>query len=219
MRSTQFDGLLPEAAIIFETTLSPEYEQGLFPNERRYIQNATPARQREFATGRFCARTALQKLGLGSIEIPVGHHREPLFPDAISGSITHVGTYCAAAVVSKEQACIGIDAEVNAPLDADVTGLILRPEEVQQVIALPKEQGICWERLVFSMKESFFKAYHQMVPEYIDFQDASSVIHAQTCDFYIQIQIDSPLARNWYKGRYRVQNDFIFSAIALTGAA
>ena len=52
----------------------------LFPEELRAIARATPARQREFALGRCCAREALALLGGPRVAIPVGRFRDPVWP-------------------------------------------------------------------------------------------------------------------------------------------
>ena len=47
----------------------------LHPEEEQYVLKAVATRRAEFATGRYCAREILAKLGYAEIAIPVGPKR------------------------------------------------------------------------------------------------------------------------------------------------
>ncbi len=73
---------------------------------------AIPARHQEFCLGRAAARAALQQLGRAPVPILRGPQREPLWPDGIVGSITHINGLALAALAERRLSTgIGIDLE------------------------------------------------------------------------------------------------------------
>ena len=70
----------------------------LFPQEASALATAVEKRRREFATGRACARRALDDLGIAPSAILPGERGAPQWPPGIVGSITHCAGYRAAAV-------------------------------------------------------------------------------------------------------------------------
>lgn len=139
------------------------------------LANAVLKRQVEFAAGRFCARQALQKLGYGGVAtLPVGQHRAPVWPDGYLGSISHGdGQAMAVAARNQEWRALGIDIETllsNEAAQPLVEHLMTAAE-----LAIGVAAGITLERwlsLVFSAKESLFKALYPFVGRYFDFLDA-----------------------------------------------
>lgn len=164
--------LLPGTAA--EEMFSDIRRAGLFPAEEAVLSGAPAQRRAEFATGRACARAALAALGLPATAILPGPRGEPQWPAGVTGSITHCAGYraCAAARLDNA-AALGIDAEPNRPL----------PEGVLADVAVPAERGwladrmatapeVCWDRLLFSVKESVYKAWFPLTGRALRFQDA-----------------------------------------------
>ncbi|MGW0791220.1 4'-phosphopantetheinyl transferase family protein [Streptomyces sp. NPDC002911] len=151
----------------------------LFPQEAEVVAGAVESRQREFATVRRCARTALARLGvapgpiLPAREGPAWASRAPKWPDGVVGSMTHCDGYRAAAVARRSAiASVGVDAEPNAPLPDGVEDLVVLPEErgiLERLVAA--EPAIAWDRLLFSAKESVFKAWYPLTGRWLDFSD------------------------------------------------
>jgi 4'-phosphopantetheinyl transferase EntD len=108
-------GILPPMVAVEETFGTP-YDVRLFPEERSAIAGAVEKRRREFVGARFCARSALEQLGLPAAPILPGPGGAPLWPEGVVGSITHCDGYCASAVASARGVlAVGIDAEPAAP--------------------------------------------------------------------------------------------------------
>src|SRR4029077_12401529 len=130
----------------------------LFPEEAALVQSAVRKRRCEFAAGRYLARRALRGLGVPPRPILRGPNREPTWPDGVVGSITHCSGYCAATVASADVIeAIGIDAEVNDALPDDVLRIVMRNSERNWTGS--RTDAIHWDRIVFSAKESVFKAW------------------------------------------------------------
>jgi 4'-phosphopantetheinyl transferase EntD len=212
---TAFDELLPRGTAIVEAEPGVCWETGLWPEEEPHIARAIDQRRREFTAGRNCARRALAALRVAPAAIGVGPAGEPLFPPGVSGSITHTGQYCAAAVVASEDiASIGIDADTRRPLPAGAVDVILRPDERQTLTIAAPFAG----KLVFCIKEAFFKAYFQRAARYLDFQDAHVTLMPSERRF--EIRVVGEYAAAWsrervFGGRYAMDNARIYAAVAM----
>ena len=154
--------IVPPGAVAVELTEGEDedFTAGLHAAERAAIEAASTGRRREFAGGRECARRALRVLGLDDVSLPVGANGAPVWPDGVVGSITHKGSYRAAAVAhSRDLAGLGIDAEIDARLPEGVLETIASGRELDEVERLLVERpGTHWDRLLFSAKEATVKA-------------------------------------------------------------
>ena len=146
---------------------------GLFSEEIECLGVVVEKRLREFTTGRACARKSLLKLGIPPCPIRIGPRREPIWPKGIAGSITHCSGYCAAAVARSLDLCsIGIDAEENLPLGGGVLEVIASPQERMEIRTLGGSR-LHWDRLLFSAKESVFKAWYCLANQWLDFSECT----------------------------------------------
>ena len=149
-----------------------------FPGEEFLVANAVETRRREFITARRCAREALAKLGYAPAPIRAGPKREPLWPAGLVGSITHTTGFRAAAVAPRSLlASIGIDAERNERLPDGVEELITVPGEPEMLAALSRAfPATHWSWLLFSAKESVYKAWYPLTGRLLGFEDARLAI-------------------------------------------
>jgi 4'-phosphopantetheinyl transferase EntD len=175
---------LPANVAVVETT--DDCDLGvLFPEERWLIAASSPSRQREFATGRQCARQALSLLGWPPMPVLRDPRRNPQWPAGLVGSITHCPGYCAAAVGPRTNYfAIGIDAEPNAALPPRVLNSVASREEQDHLWTLAQAQpGINWDRTIFSAKEAVYKAWYQLDPRWHDFHDVTIHLNADEQTF------------------------------------
>jgi 4'-phosphopantetheinyl transferase EntD len=193
---------------------------GLFAEEEMALRGSAPGRRREFITGRYCARKALGRLGVGPTPLLSGLRRGPRWPEGIVGSITHCAEFRAAAVARAEHvATMGIDAEPNEPLPPGVLDLVARPAEAAMLERLDPAAGICWDRLLFSAKEALYKAWHPVMRCSLGFEDAVVTISATAPAF--RARLNEPLrlksAGDVYIicGRWGVSQGVIATAIEL----
>lgn len=128
----------------------------------------------EFVTARRCAREALARLGYAPAPIRPGPRREPVWPEGVVGSITHCTGYRAAAVApAGALAGLGIDAEPHEPLPDGVAGVVLSAGEPDRLAALrAADPATHWDRLLFSAKESVYKAWYPLTGRWLGFEDA-----------------------------------------------
>ncbi len=173
--------LLPAAAVAVEA-FEDDPSAVLFPEEAALLSRAVDKRRREFTTARVCAHRALEGLGLPAAPILPGSRGAPGWPDGVVGSITHCAGYRAAAVArAAEVHTIGIDAEPNEPTPGGVLKEITVPAEEGWLAALTRTRpAVCWDRLLFSAKESVYKAWYPLAERWLGFGDAALVIHPGT---------------------------------------
>lgn len=167
--------LLAAAPVTVVETRRDAADPLLFPEEERVVARAVDKRRNEFATVRQCARTALAELGVPPVPILPGTKGEPRWPDGIVGSMTHCTGYRAAALArASEVLSLGIDAEPAAPLDnGDVLELVADETERSALAELgDRHPRIPWDRLLFSAKESVYKAWFPLTGRWLGFEDA-----------------------------------------------
>jgi 4'-phosphopantetheinyl transferase EntD len=193
----------------------------LFPAEEAAVGRAVEKRRREFTTGRACAHDALERLGLPPSPILSGERGEPRWPAGVVGSITHCDGYRACAVARmREIATVGIDAEVNAGLPEGVEAEIARPEELSWLRELKHEApAVHWDRLLFSAKESVYKAWFPLTELWLDFEEASVTVDLSAGTFSARLLVSGPLLGERrvtaFSGRWLVRDGLILTAIAL----
>ncbi|OIV36254.1 hypothetical protein BIV57_17275 [Mangrovactinospora gilvigrisea] len=169
--------LLPEMVAVREA--GPGADEAalgeLFPEEAELVAGAVENRRREFAAARRCARAALAELGVAAGPIGRGADREPLWPDGVVGSLTHCEGYRAAAVArSSRVRSVGIDAEpARALREPAVLRLVALEGERGMLGSLARaDGGVPWDRLLFSAKESVYKAWYPLTGRWLGFEDA-----------------------------------------------
>ncbi|MEU8244557.1 4'-phosphopantetheinyl transferase superfamily protein [Actinoplanes missouriensis] len=175
------ESLLPDPVVAAEAFGDNPGER-CFPGEEDVVGAAVEKRRREFVTARRCAREALGRLGLAPAPIRSGPRREPLWPPGVVGSITHCAGYRAAAVArSTDLASLGIDAEPHAPLPPGVYAEVTVPQERDMLDRLVRSApGVHWDRLLFSAKESVYKAWFPLTGRWLGFEQACLEIDGAT---------------------------------------
>ena len=150
--------------------------QKLHPAEENYFsQLSSVSRKEHYRSGRICAGEVLSKLGtLGQPVLRDPQTREPLWPEGISGAITHSGNWAAAAAGKTSDVLgIGIDLEdLERQVDSRISKHVCIPEEqkwLQECGEDLLEQNL---KIIFSAKESIFKAFFPYTTTYLHFHDA-----------------------------------------------
>ncbi|MFF4489544.1 4'-phosphopantetheinyl transferase [Streptomyces sp. NPDC001544] len=213
--------ILPAHVVTAETVEDlPNAE--LYPEEEAAIHHAGMGRRREFATVRQCARVALAGLGLPAAPIVPGADREPQWPDGVVGSLTHCDGYRAAALArDTDVASVGIDAEPHDSLPDRVLPMIAGPDESRHLSRLRSEiPEVHWDRLMFSAKESVYKAWFPLARTWLDFKEATVAFDPATRTFEAELHrsgafVDGrPVTR--LTGRWLVRNSLVFTSTILT---
>lgn len=214
---------LAQAGIAVAEAAIADHQDDLFSDERDAIASALPKRRREFATGRRLARLAMAQLGVEPRSLPVGPHREPLWPAALCGSITHTEGWCAAAVAQKGAgiAAIGFDLERDGPLAQDLIDAVCTEAErdhlAQQTHARRSHQA----HRIFSAKESFYKAQFAITGRYLDMHDVTVTLGLTDGRFVVEMNVDAaPFHRGrQFEGRLQSINGHIATAVVMSASS
>jgi 4'-phosphopantetheinyl transferase EntD len=215
--------LLPHGVVVVEALEDVPGEPS-FPGEEFLVVNSVESRRREFITARRCAREALAKLGYEPVPISAGRKREPLWPAGLVGSITHTTGFRAAAVASRSfLASIGIDTEQDERLPDGIEKAISVPGEPEMLAELSRAfPATHWSRLLFSAKESVYKAWYPLTGRQLGFEDARLSIDP-VGTFAAKLLVDGartdggpPLVE--LRGRFVVAHGLVATAVTVPSA-
>jgi 4'-phosphopantetheinyl transferase EntD len=174
-------------------TSATEYRtiDDLFPGEREAVAAACDSRQREFATGRWCARRLLAEIGVFAGEIKRGKNNEAVWPEGICGSITHTkGTCCVIAAFKTRYRSVGIDIEkVTRVISEPARRLFLNKDEIDWICSLPAVSPEVY-LTIFSIKESVYKMLYPLVKKVIGFSAISVQPLTNDGDFSCHVNKD-----------------------------
>lgn len=170
--------------------------QILFPQQ---LQKAVIKRRAEYLAGRFCAKQVLSALNIPCFDIISGPDRAPIWPENIIGSITHTqGVAMAMACQHTDVAGIGIDIEqlMSAEQELELQKQILHPDEYPLFRQLA-EQLSHPLTIIFSAKESIFKALYPSVKQFFGFEAAKLMaFDEQQLQFTITNTLASAVPKN-----------------------
>jgi 4'-phosphopantetheinyl transferase EntD len=216
-------GLFPSGVCV--ATGPDDDDAPLHPDEAELARAMGPARRREFASGRACARRALQALGAPNGPVLRGLRRAPQFPDGVVGSITHTNGFCAAAVARRASfAGVGLDAERDEALSERAVARICSPDELAALRALPGRSAERWGAVVFSAKETLYKAYFPITGVFIGFRDAEIALFPELEDagrFEARlVRRDAPDAagQRAFAGRYACDGSRVLTGLVIPAA-
>ncbi|MFD8544164.1 4'-phosphopantetheinyl transferase [Streptomyces sp. NPDC059649] len=215
------DKLLPAPIVTAEAFEDAPLSE-MFPEEWALVAGAVPKRQREFGTVRGCARAALSRLGIAPAPLLPGRDRAPEWPAGIVGAMTHCTGYRAAAVArQRDVLTVGLDAEPNLPVsDPGVMDLVTLPEERAQLRHLADlEPEIAWDRLIFSAKESVYKAWYPLAHRWLGFEDALLTLDPTDATFTARLLVPGPLVNGTelteFTGRWLVEEGLVVTSITM----
>lgn len=220
------EGLLPEDVVVAELFSSADGVE-LFPQEARAVAGAVEKRRREFGTVRLCARRALARLGVAPRPLapsgsgPGWARRAPRWPEGVVGSMTHCAGYHAAAVAPVASiASLGVDGEPNQPVSEGVRELITLPEERTVLARLgATHPGVHWDSLLFSAKESVYKAWFPLTGRWLDFDQCAITPDPDRGTFNAVLKVPGPVVgsvrMDRLDGRWRVRRGLVVTAVVI----
>jgi 4'-phosphopantetheinyl transferase EntD len=219
--ATLLSDVLPHKVAAAEMYTDPP-ELAPLPEEAPLIAKSVAKRRNEFITVRYCARLALEELGVPPVPILKGEKGEPCWPDGVVGSLTHCEGFRGAAVGRIDTArSVGIDAEPHDVLPKGVLDAISLPAERSELGALPN--GLHWDRILFCAKEATYKAWFPVTHRWLGFEDAHITFTVDnggtTGGFASEVLIDpaalSGPPLNTLRGRWSVRDGLALTAIVL----
>ena len=208
--------ILPAKVVAVEAFDDPP-DAVLLPSEAVVVEKAVANRRREFTTVRHCARLAFAKLGVPYVPLVPGERGAPSWPSTVVGSMTHCAGYRAAVVAhATELRSVGVDAEPHGELPEGVLDAVSLPAERRHLAGLPS--GVHWDRLLFSAKESVYKAWFPITRRWLGFEEAS-LEFAPDGTFSARLLVPGPVLDGveltGFAGRWLVDDGLVLTAIAV----
>ena len=188
----------------------------LMPEEEHLLGPVSEKRRREFSAGRACARRCMLALDRETAPVLIGAGREPQWPAGLVGSITHTGSFAAAALgPTTALRGIGLDAEPDAPLPRGVLERISTVDERRWVRRVDPAAVPHAGRLLFSAKEATYKVWYPLANRWLDFGEVSIEFDESSDRFRVHVLVDGPFRE--LDGRYSIADGLILTCIELRG--
>ncbi|MFE7843247.1 4'-phosphopantetheinyl transferase [Streptomyces sp. NPDC057474] len=197
----------------------------LYPEEEAVLARAVPKRRREFTVVRACARRAMEKLGVAPRAIVPGERGAPGWPDGLTGSMTHCEGYAAAALARiGDLASLGIDAEPHDALPEGVLTAIALPTEETRLRRLTADHpSVHWDRLLFSAKESVYKAWFPLTGRWLDFSEADIEMSVdpggRSGALHAELLVPGPVVDgrriDAFAGRWTIRRGLVVTAVSV----
>lgn len=134
-----------------------------------------PKRRAEFIAGRGLVILAQSQLNLPLVPVPIGIDRAPTWPLGQSGSISHKDGIVACILTRKDRQLLGIDVEniLDKRALQSVVEETLAPMEQKILAGSNVHPFTTSATIVFSAKETLFKALYPYVKRYFGFESAA----------------------------------------------
>lgn len=152
--------------------------------EHRFSDNYKDRAAEVFSSGRRCIRALQEYLSLEEFEVLPGEYG-PVWPNHLVGSISHTRKLVAATILNKAEG-VGIDIEHQDRLKGKTVSRVATEEEQMRFSRLP---GFDWT-LIFSAKESIFKAINPLARRYIGFQEVELSLDLASQSFSVKYSGD-----------------------------
>ncbi len=177
-----------------------------------------PHRKNEFLLGRVCAYKCYELLTHNElISLPTNEDRSPRWPANVVGTISHNQHWVGAAVAyRKDLIGLGMDFEVLGRAKIALANHIRSDRDVKTHPLLTQEELLT---VIFSCKESLYKALYPSVQKFFGFEDAALIeLDLTNGSFTIELLIElsplfGPSSKNIFKGRIDVSNKNCLSVI------
>jgi 4'-phosphopantetheinyl transferase EntD len=211
-------GIVPASVVAVER-FADEPDVPLFAAEEAVLVRSVAKRRNEFATVRHCARLALTTLGVAPVALVPGPRGAPVWPSGVVGSMTHCDGYRAAAVArDTDVRALGIDAEPHEPLPDGVLRLVGSSAEGRHLEELTAAAPIiAWDRILFSAKESVYKAWYPLAQEWLGFEEAEVTFDPDGGTFDVRIlrTAANGAGLTRLRGRWTVTGQLVATAIVV----
>ncbi len=152
---------------------------------------------------------------MGGASLLPGRDRVPIWPDGMLGSITHTRTYCGAVACRRNgRRGIGVDVEIRSCVTEEIEPLIVTPNERAWLDRVAPDRRQTLAAVIFSAKESFYKAQYCLTGAWLEFQDVELVVNEEERSVEAQVLMRLPALDAWggrLKGRYACSGEHVFT--------
>lgn len=168
-----------------------------------HLTKAAPKRRGEFLAGRYCAYQALLQLTGDGAMVKRQADGAPSWPKGCVGTISHSDNWVGALVAYQtDYLALGFDIEqrLGDTQGATLAAYLLTPQERLCLSHLPAAQLAFMVTLIFSLKESLFKALYPLVNKRFYFEDAELISWCSQSKT-ARLRLLSTLSEEWLQGQ------------------
>lgn len=194
----------------------------LSQDELSTVSHCSNNRISDFSAGRAAARLALKELGVEGFSLLSAKDRQPIWPQGITGSITHTDGYSAAVVIRQGSVrSVGVDSEAISAVHEGLWPRICTAAELEDLHGFACAGRGERAALTFAAKEAFYKSQFPLTGEWIGFADVAIVLQETPGGggvFVVTPQRPLLLQRQHQQsltGRFRRHGEFVTAGIAL----
>ncbi|MDQ3036460.1 MAG: 4'-phosphopantetheinyl transferase superfamily protein [Myxococcota bacterium] len=176
--STEVPALFDERVIVLTAEIDEAALALITPGEAELVARAVDKRKREFATARVLAHEAMARVsGPGVtrrvLELLNAPDRSPIWPEGITGSISHCDTRAIVAVAERAHVgTIGIDVEHRDELKRELWRSVFLRQEIDALDArFESDVRGRMALALFSAKEALYKAQYPCSTRFMSFSE------------------------------------------------
>ncbi|MEJ4044914.1 4'-phosphopantetheinyl transferase family protein [Erwinia sp. SLM-02] len=164
------------------------------------LQNAVNKRRAEYLASRYCLQQAMSTLGVEQFILHNDEERAPLWPAGIRGSLSHTCQRICALLTHRREVLPGIDCEqiMTEKHASELAHLIVNAAE-KALIEQTELPFHCALTVVFSAKESLYKAIWPELRRFMDFS-AAEVVGWDTNN-RLTLRLAGTFSAEFYAGR------------------
>ncbi len=215
---SQFSVTIPSDAALSDA--APPARLGVIDLPAR-LGPAQPKRRMQFLAGRVCARGAIERIrpNLSTWALPQDGDGCPMWPQELVGSISHSANVATAAVALRSDARgLGVDVEpvMSREAAADVAPLVASDDETRRVAQTAGLGRLEALTLVFSAKESLFKALFPPTRRHFDYLDCEVVrldLEARVLFLTFKPPFDAVFGAGEFSGRYALADGDVWTGV------
>ncbi|MFW0698805.1 4'-phosphopantetheinyl transferase family protein [Pantoea sp. R13S299] len=139
------------------------------------LQQAVSKRRAEYLASRLLVRSVMAELGITDFVLTNAADRSPCWPAGIQASLSHSGGVVVVAA-TRQPLAVGVDVErfMSETTAIETAELLMNEQEEQLLRMLPVPFNAA-ATLLFSLKESLYKALWPQLRQPMDFLDAALV--------------------------------------------
>lgn len=170
-----------------------------------HLKAAVFKRKLHYFLGRACIAQALEKLGHPRVQVETNPDRSPKWPSGILGALTHTDRWVMTAVAASGHFLgIGIDSEeISRATPIEKIAQSFADEQEKQLMHYANLPLRTWLFLIFSAKESLFKALYPIKREYFGFE------HARVVSISPDQRVELPFSGSFFIQLTHPKNGFL----------
>lgn len=171
--SSEVTGIFDAEVVVLAAEIDRHALELITEREAELVARAVDKRKHEFATARVLARAAMERIGRKDVELLNAEDRSPIWPEGITGSISHCDTRAVVAVGQRERVgTVGVDIEHRDELKRELWKSVLLKSEIRALeSSFSNESRSRMALTIFSAKEALYKAQYPWSTKFMSFHE------------------------------------------------